>query len=210
VGRDAGTDRDADRALHLRLLSRDPTATSDLVVSYLEPLTAWLRSTFPREDDALLETVATDLLLSVGERPEQYDPDRLSLMSYLHMAARGDVRNARESEHRHTRRHSPLEDVELRPPARNSQWAIASDPADTVLAALDDGDTVLAMRHHFDETEWEVVQMVLDGERRTVEFARVLSLHDLPRAAQVREVKRAKDRLKKRLQRLWRKRPDDD
>ena len=197
---------DDDRALHARLIRRDPTAPSDLAVAHLEPLVGALRRAFPRgrfpaADDALLETVAHDLILDLAERPEQYDPDRGGLAAYLRMAARRDVLNAVEKEHRRARRLAPLEDVELSAPARNREWTGAADPADALARAVDPA-TIASARGEFDTVEWEVVQLMADGERRTPIFAQILGLADRPPPEQEREVKRVKDRLKKRLQRL--------
>jgi hypothetical protein len=203
-----GAADDVGRAHHARLIDRDPTAPSDLVVSYLSPLVDWLLRTYPRHDGALLETVAIDLLLDVGRRPEQYDPDRLSLFAYLRMAARRDVTNALEKERRRAAHQVPWEDVELRPPARNSTWTSASDPADAVIEVLD-REKVLAMREQFDDRDWACVLLILDGERHPEPFAALLGLHDRPREEQGREVKRAKDRLKKKLRRLWSRQDDD-
>lgn len=208
-GRSGDTERAGERALHARLLGRDPSASSDLAVRYLEPLITSLRRTFPGVEAALLETAAIDVVLDLAERPEQYDPDRAALPAYLRMAAKGDVLNALERERRRAGRLAPLEDVELRSPARNTQWADASDPIDAVSDALG-GEVIASLRSYFDEREWEVVQLMTEGERRTEVFAGLLGLHDRPRAEQACEVKRVKDRLKKRLQRHWPKVSDSD
>ena len=207
--RRTGSRDDDGRALHLRLLGRDPTAPTDLADQYLPLLLDWLRRTF-HEDDALLTEVAIELILSLGERPEQYDPNRRPLPTYLRMAARWDLKNALARESRRTAHLVPLDidddppsDVEVRPRARNREWARTPDPADTVVDALY-REKVLAMREYFDERDWEVVELQMDGERRTERYASVLGLQDRPRDEQVRAVKRAKDRIKKRLQRLWR------
>jgi hypothetical protein len=195
---------DGGRALHARLLRGDPTAPSDLAKIYLDPLATWLHQTFPRDDDAMLESIAIDLMLSLAEHPERYDPDKLSLSSYLRMAARGDVKNERDSARRRAAHHAPLEDVELRPPARNSRWANASDLAGRVADALDD-ERLAAVFEHFAGQEREVVELMVDGERRNDVFAEVLGLKAWPRDTRDREVKRVKDRVKKRMQRIWRK-----
>lgn len=204
--RSAGT---ADRDLHARLVRGDPTAPSDLAVRYLDPLLTSLRRAFPRVDDQMLETKAHDLILDLGERPAQYNPDRRSLAGYLLMAARGDVRNALKSEQPRASRIVPLEDVELRPPSRNTPWLESADPADIVAEAAS-SERVAAVRGHFDDQEWEVVQLIGEGERRSEVFAEVLGLQSRPREERDREVKRVKDRLKKRVQRVWRTLYGDD
>ena len=195
---------DDERELHARLLAGDETAPSDLARAYLGPLTTWLSRAFPREDSHLIESVVIDLISALAKAPARYDPERGSLSGYLRMAARGDMQNALRSEQRRTRRQLPLEDVELSQAAGKLLVGSPRDPAD-VVADRDtiDPATVGRLRAGFDDVEWEVVQLMGEGERRTSVFARVLGLEALPPAEQERAVKRVKDRLKKRLQRRW-------
>jgi len=188
------------RALHARLLRGDPTAPSDLAVGYLEPLVARLRRAYPLQDDDVVFEVACDLILTFSQQPETYDPDQLALPAYLLMAAKRDVLNVIERDQRRQLRIVPLESVELRPLARNKGYAAAQDPADTVEDAVDDEAVATALAS-LGDTDREVVQMLMDGERRNERFAAVLGLQDRPLSEQRREVKRTKDRLKKRLQR---------
>jgi hypothetical protein len=207
--RAADPGHDDGRALHARLLRCDPTATADLAETYLPPLVGWLRRTYPRVDDALLESLAIDLVLALGQHPERFDPDRSSLPAYLRMAARGDVKNALETEHRRAAHLAPLDNVELQSPARNSVWASSSGLTDTVAETLDD-ERAAAMLEHFTGRDRDIVELMWDGERRSEVFAETLGLQTWPRDERDREVKRVKDRLKKRVQRVWRKLYGDD
>lgn len=200
----ADVEDDGGRALHERLLRGEPTAPSDLANLYLEPLIGWLRRHYPNDDEALLDTVAITLVLKVGKEPAQYDPDRSTLSTYLRMAARGDVKNARQSERRRAARQMPPENVELRSPTRNRAWVSAADPADAVIGDLDD-ERLTALREHFSAQDWEVVLLRIDGERRTERFADVLGLQDRPPDEQAHEVNRAKERIMGRLRRRWKK-----
>jgi hypothetical protein len=47
----------------------------------------------------------------------------------------------------------------------------------------------------------QLLELILDGERATETFARILEIENLPFGDQQRAVKRHKDRLKKRLER---------
>lgn len=213
---DPSSRRDDDRALRARLLRRDPLAPSDLAVAHLEPLVEWLGRAFPRRafpsmDPDLLRIAATDLILDLAETPERYDPDRGDLPAYLRMAAKGDVLNALKREGRRAGRQVPLEDVELSGWARNSLVEGPPDPAEVVAGATRiDPETMTTIRGHFDDVEWEVVQLMGERERRTSRFALVLGLADWPEIEQRREVKKVKDRLQKRLRRLGLDVPRDD
>jgi RNA polymerase sigma factor (sigma-70 family) len=157
---------------------------------------------FPTLDEATLFDIAVEAVLKLGETPEKYDPDLLSLASYLRMDARGDALHALERARKRQFRETSLESVELLPPGRNSvvDGATTADPADEAIENLERA----RLARWLDELQGadrEVVQLIWDGERRTPTFARVLGLEHLPPDEQEREVKRAKDRLKARLKR---------
>jgi hypothetical protein len=195
--------RAAEPALHARLLARDPVAPSELADTYLPPLLARLLRAFPHLDPHLVQDAATDAVLDTAEHPEHYDPARLPLGSYLAMAARGDLRNALQKASRRAAHQAPLEAVELGGVARNPLTEDADDPAELVAGgASADPDLLAAVRAAFQPQERAVVALMLDGERRTSVYARLLDLEHLTTANQAREVKRVKDRLGKRLRRL--------
>ena len=156
----------------------------------------------------MLSSIAIDLILDLAQRPEQYDPHRLSLSAYLLMAAKRDVLNAIQREQRRAGRTAPLEDVELQLPARNNEYAGGADPADAVVRAAADAEVARELAG-LSATDREVVQLMMDGERRNDVFAGVLGLHGRPELEQRREVKRTKDRLKKWLQRSRRRNTHD-
>jgi hypothetical protein len=205
-----------DSSLHRRLLDRDPLAPADLAREHLEPLVAWLRRRFPftRVEDATLVTAAIDLLLNLAERPQQFDSDRGSLVGYLRMAAWRDVQNALTRSNRQSRRLVSIETVELGQDARNVQGVTntASDPADVFMRNLPllDSPVLETIQSSFDAIEWQVVELIVEGERHTAAYARVLDLTHLPALEQASTVKRVKDRLLKRLQRLAPRVPRDE
>lgn len=181
-------------ALHDRLLAGDPVASVDLAERFLEPLIRATRSALrPSDDEQLADDAATDALLSYAERPEQFDPSRMSLDRYLRMSARGDLRNLRAREARQRARRAPA-DVELAEVRGNMD----SDEPQTERAEELERDA-LAVAHNAEEAQ--VLQLMLDGERSTETYAAVLGIHRRPVEEQRRVVKRTKDRLKKRLER---------
>lgn len=201
--------RALERDLHRRLLARDPVAPSELAVGYLEPLIARLRARFPRLDPDMVESAAADSILGLAERPKRYDPDRLGLLAYLVMDADGDLRHARERAWREAKRQVPLveepvdQDVEDRSPRRNLPRDESDNPLEELLRREDDAYPAWfrAAYAELDERERRVVDLMLERERRTAAFARVIGAEHLPRGEQEREVKRWKDRLVKRLRR---------
>jgi RNA polymerase sigma-70 factor (ECF subfamily) len=195
--------REAERALHARLLAGDPTAPSDLAAAYLPPLVARLARTNPQADPHLVETIATDVVLATAEHPERYQPDRGSLGNYLHMAARGDLLNAFKRDSRRAARERPMDPVELAALEGNSLQDDA-DPAEIVAARESVDPALLALvRDNFSVRDRQIVElMVVDEVRDTNVYARLLGIEHLPPEQRKREVKRVKDRLIKRLRRL--------
>ena len=76
--------------LHTSIITGDITAQAKLAVLVLPILTKRLNSKFPTLfDPDLIDTAVTDALLNYFARPDYYQPDKQSLMSYLLMSARG-------------------------------------------------------------------------------------------------------------------------
>lgn len=196
-----------DVALHRRLLAGDPLAPSDLAVAYLDALAAWLTAHNPGAHPHECQTAAADALLSLMKNPAAYKPELRSLQGYLRMAATGDLRNLLKSTSRHTWRSLSFEDVELSGEARKLVQE-DSDPADIVARREGETPSVIGLpalpevvQAVFTQEEQQVRQLMWRGERSTAVYAAILHIADRPVEEQRREVKRMKDRLKKRLQR---------
>ena len=63
-------------ALYERLLAEDPTAPSDLAVTYLDRLTTWLIARNPGVHPNDCATAAGDALLALIKNPRTYKPER--------------------------------------------------------------------------------------------------------------------------------------
>lgn len=209
---------DEAKALFVRLRSGDPTAPSDLVVGYLDYLARWLQSRNPGVGAEDCLTAAEDASLALIKNPSSYDPKRGSLLRYLRMSASGDLKNRLRAERRHAWRKIDLEvalgngwtDVELSPEEGKYLKDEEADPARKLelrQRSLASAEVVSTLRASLSAEEWEVLQLMLDGERKTRVYAEILGLLGLSNAEQRREVKRVKDRLKKRLERIGGRRP---
>jgi hypothetical protein len=192
-------------ALHSRLQAGDPLASSDLSVAYLDRLVAFLRAAHPAVEEQLWVTAAEDALLDLMRRPESYDPRRGPLASYLRMAASADLRNALAKQGRRRAREAPLEVVELSGLAGKYLREDETDPLRIVEreeAAMEAHSAMPAMVGGMSPDERAVFELMIEGERRTEVFAASLGLSGLPFPDQQREIKRVKDRIKRRVQRL--------
>lgn len=194
-------------SIHQRLLAGDYTAASELIATYLPILRARLRRRHPEADDEfLVADAATDSLLDYCERPALYDPTQARLLGYLTMAAERDLINALEKRQRLRRKQTSLDNVEDHRPVRN---ALIEDG--TAAAAFEraevDGVMVRLLADQVsaavpDARDRQIVRLMLAGERDTGVYAHVLGIEHHDRKEQERIVKRNKDRLKKRLERL--------
>jgi DNA-directed RNA polymerase specialized sigma24 family protein len=190
-------------ALHLRLCDQDSTTPADVCQAYLGPLLAWLESRSRHADPHLLQTAAQDALLAYVQRPQAYDPARLDLGAYLRMAARRDLLNLLCKERRHHRGRIPWGAVE-----EDEDGGNLIGREEEPLVGLERAEEAEAwcqflrqVAEGFTEGERGVLGLLLAGERRTAAYAAVVGCGGLPGDEQEREVKRVKDRVKKRLER---------
>jgi RNA polymerase sigma-70 factor, ECF subfamily len=186
-----------DQETALALVGRlpdDPAAPADFLAAVYLPLLGDAQSAHPTEDPDRVADVVEDLLLGFVQRPQQYDPGRLSLRAYLKMAAGRDLLNARAKECRRRAREIPLESVAE--PAANGKEEDEDDVRDWLADSR-----VAAVIAGFDTAERAVWELMLTGERAGAACAGVLGIVGRPVAEQEREVKRVKDRIKARLRR---------
>lgn len=192
-----------------RLLAGDPTASSDLAVGYLDPLIEWL-TVQPRNrrlpSDFIVDA-AGDAILALILKPGSYQPGKSNLESYLKMSSQGDLMNRLRREARHRRGRTPLEAVEH------------SDQAGKYLGRDDDPSHPLQVQEHLSgladavpssvlagltDAEARVLELMLQGERKTSTYADAYGIGGRPPEEQRRIVKQVKDRLSKRLSRARR------
>ncbi len=122
------------------------------------------------------------------------------------MAASRDLQNLWQREQRHAKRRAGLEAVELSPEMRKYLRDDAADPAAIVDREEDLAQDRVRVQRHSDEIlsslaplEVHVFELMRAGERKTEAYARLLGLSDRPPDEQRCEVKRIKDRIKKRI-----------
>ncbi|MBN1121839.1 MAG: sigma-70 family RNA polymerase sigma factor [Anaerolineae bacterium] len=192
-------------AFHRRIVSNDPTAFAELCEIALPHLITFLEQAFPGQDAHQRETIAIDILLDYRRRTDQFDPKRLSLFAYLRMAAKYDMLNLIRKNQRRERHLEPIdgEFVELSESDGNQYRR------EETLQEWVEQYTDLSLREIFVEVETQledpeaqVLVMMLERVRSTAEYAEVLGITQLDETSQRREVKRVKDRIMKRLERL--------
>jgi hypothetical protein len=199
---------DPGREIWERLRDGDPTAPVDLAEAFLDTLVEWLIAHNPWAAPDLCESAAGDSILALSKRPESYDPSLLTVEAYLRMSASGDLKNALRSERRHRERRANLEAVELSPVVGKNIQDQREDPALVALEREAQGESravaeaiVDRVRRALSRDDALVLELMLNEERKTSAYARALGVDDRPIAEQEQIVNRAKDRVKKRLQR---------
>ena len=191
-------------AFHRRVLAADPVAFAELAERLYASL---VRDTGVRArsrsgtavDMMLVEEAVGQALLDYNDHPERYDPEQAALHSYLVMAAHRDYQNGVSKEYRHTGHQVTLageELVELEVPDGRSDF-------DELLNRISAQEWWSLVEGTFSEpTDRQLVMLLANGVRATENYARVLGITSLPVEEQAREVKKAKDRVLKRLKRL--------
>jgi RNA polymerase sigma factor (sigma-70 family) len=180
---------DEEHQLLTNLNTDTPTAREEIAVRFLPLLIRFLERAFPRAAPEHHHDAAEQALLDFLRSPHRFDPARSGLGSYLRMAARRDLWNLLEAERR-ARRGISLDSV--------------AEPADHRNRVRDeeltwDDPRLAAARAGFDADERATLELLLRGVRKTSAFVNRLGLTHLTADEQVVAVKRAKDRVKKRL-----------
>jgi DNA-directed RNA polymerase specialized sigma24 family protein len=185
-------------------LEGDPTASNDLADAFLEPLIAWLTKTNPRCPPEVCEDAAADALLALLRNPQSFAPGRKSLEGYLRMSAQGDLRSLLARERNRALKQVPWEVVEHLPDGgkylgRTDDPSLPLQVEEQARGAAE--EEAAREREGWSAQEWEARKLMHAKEWRTAVFAQQCGLAHLPFREQQREVKRLKDRVKKREQR---------
>jgi hypothetical protein len=196
---DSWPEEDELAALHRRLCEGEPLAVSDFLAAVFEPLACHLRRWRPGADEHACLTAAGDAALALVRNPAIYDPARRTLKGFLCMAAECDLLNELEKEARHHRNRDHPDCVELAPDGRNPLPGSAEGEQPSF-----DDPRLAAEIARFTPAERAVFELMRAGERLTAAYVPALGVGHLPKDEQEREVKRAKDRITKRLQRAGR------
>lgn len=193
--------------LHRRLLQRDPVGPADFAAAFLEPLIAWLQVTHSGADPMACAEAAGEAILGFLTNPSAYDPERLGVEAYLRMAVQCDLRNLLRKERRHHQNRRDWNVVEQSSedgkylgreddpslPLQIEETRRQQAPPDALWQQLTDEERRF----------WEQMEQ---GEWRHSVFVVILGVTHLPVSEQRRQVKRVKDRLKKRMKRAGDKR----
>jgi hypothetical protein len=176
----------------------------------LEPLVRRVRGSVGGADEAQVRSACCQTIANYLRSPETYQPNRGPLLSWLALDARGDVLNELTSAGARRER-ADITTVEVRG-ATGNVFTEAAQLRPVEEEALDRADPydlppneLATIRKHaaaFSPEEAAVIELMGEGVRETASYAEVLGIAHLPAHDQRAAVKREKDRLIRRLERL--------
>lgn len=189
--------------LHHRLISGDVIVSAEIAEYFMPLLIGKINRVFENIDDPhLIETAVIDTLMDYLSKPNQYDPSRGNLFSFLILKARSDLLNFLSPKKIDQARVDLTEIVEL-----------DNDSSVYGVELIDEMDVEELITNNLspiwnrissiipDRTDQEIVKLMMNGIRETDVYAEVIGIQNLPDAERSRVVKQNKDRLKKVIQR---------
>ena len=190
--------------LYQRLVDGDVTAFADLAGIFLDPLIKWLveKNSASISEDLCIEA-AEDALIALVKNPASFKRDEEKrLGAYLCMSAQGDLRNLLRKEGRN--RKKSLEVVELS--SEDGKYLVTDDDPSLPLQIQEEADRarrdiIPVVSEDLSEGESRVLDLILQGERKTTVFAQALGIDHLPKKEKAAEVNRVKNKIKKRIDR---------
>ncbi len=188
---------------HERILKDDSTAFAELCEVALDYISDFINRRLSMPDQELCDSLAIDTLLKYREAPEKYNPQKSSLRTYLCMDARGDMLNELEKRKRRNKRIVQLDEefVELQSEDGNS---IQEDIDDWLLkyTSISREQLLQELSDELSPIDIQIVISMSDGIRDVEHYSAIIGVQNLSAEERKREVKRAKDRIKKKLERF--------
>lgn len=185
--------------LHNRLISGDVIVSAELAEFFMPLMIGRLNRGFQNIDDPhLIETSVVDALMDYLTRPNQYDPNRGNLFSYLILKAKSDLLNYLRQNKKDQSFLNLAEIVELE--EDSSVYGVELiDDIDIETIVIDKLSPIWNRLLTIipDEKDQEIVKLMMNCVRETEIYAEVIGIQNLPDEDQFRIVKQNKDRLKK-------------
>jgi len=185
--------------LHRRLLEGDRVAPAELMEIVLSVLIGEMRHKYRTTDPHLVSDGVSDALLDYCARPWIFDQTLgVPLNRFLAKASWRNIANLLRNESRRRAREAKTAEmadknvVELYPAMGNLTQNAALDAK----KGLEELARLLP-----DPTDQKIFKLKAMGERRTQIFSKAMGITHLPIEQQTREVKKAKDRIDKIMER---------
>ncbi|MBA3682074.1 MAG: hypothetical protein H0W73_13085 [Bacteroidetes bacterium] len=197
---------DKEREIHQLILSGDDLAFVKFCDEYYERIyekVLVFNKLIFKENETLIMDVVTDTFLKYFRDPNRYDPEKQTLERFLLMDAEGDLKNEWEKWKRQNK--NSVRSVELDEKNGNSIQDEEPDPITNLINKEDIELLYKKLKILFtDEKDIEIAHLMLAGERRSTEYAKVLEIEDWEPKEQRLEIKKQKDRIDKVIRRKLR------
>ncbi|WP_163865023.1 sigma-70 family RNA polymerase sigma factor [Myxococcus eversor] len=188
-------------ALHAKVLQGDVATPVFVLRAFMDSIIHVVTREMPcQREDA--HDAAVDAVFDYLKNPERFDPLRSRLSTYLTQAAKKGVLD----QHRSTKKRG------LRERKYAGEFELTLRPPNEAMEATVEARRLVERmeRSGLSPRDQQFLRLVLQGESSTERLAEALSLGLLPEDERRRQVKRHRDRLMKRLQRLGKDNVDDD
>jgi DNA-directed RNA polymerase specialized sigma24 family protein len=198
------TASDQERLIHSKILQGDDLAFAMFCDAFYEGVYQKVKAFHQAiydYDETIIMDVVTDSFLKYFKQPDRYNPEKQSLEKFLIMDAEGDLLNTWEKINRGNKKIKKV--VALDDENRNSE--IEGHELTPLGELLNKENQALLEKKLSEVFKQEkdilLAHLLLSGERKSSEYAKVLEIEHLPDDEQRQEVKRNKDRIDKVIKR---------
>ena len=188
---------------HAQLVtSDDPIVTSQITETFLPRLIRLLRSLqYTVNDEHLIASAAEDALLAYFDTPGRFDPRKGNLFAWLAKCARNNLLDELKKQNNYLLREKS---VELE--AAETVYLAEAEAEAALVERSSDTRTMQKLKEILDDpSDLKVVLLMMEGIRETELFAAALGLSHFSVEGQRTLVKQHKDRLKKTIQRHYKR-----
>lgn len=195
--------------LHKQIQSGDDLAFAKLCDKYLEPTIKKVRNfnwQINSLDGTLIPEVVIDSFYGYFYNPNKFNPEKQTLEKFLVIDAEGDLKNAWAKQKRYQNKNEIIKDaVELDEQFGKSETGkVKNLNTPSQILINNEASKILEseLKKLFDDKkDIEMANLILEKERETSVYAKVLEITHLEFDEQQEEVKRNKDRIKKVIDR---------
>ncbi len=193
--------------LHARLLAgTSVTVTSEIAERFLPLVASGLKRRFHNlSDPHLVDTAVEDALIDYFDNPARFDPKRGGLATYLYWRARSLLLNLMAGQKKLFEREKAVELEDEEAVYQMTESETADVERSLVQREMDETTWRKLCEIFTDRLDLELVKLMMEGARETARYAELLGASSLSTDEQAGLVKRNKDRLKKTIQRKYRR-----
>jgi RNA polymerase sigma-70 factor (ECF subfamily) len=198
---------------HLRLIDGDPLASSDIASAIYPTFIGIFSKKYAGIEQELIANAVVDAVIAYLKCPQDYPADKgIKLFSYLYTRIKSLTLNYYQKEKARKSRELLQNDI-FSEPQEDLSEEMVPQPEEANVELFDsnieysDEKALLPPAHRLseifnDSTDQQMAHLVIVGVRATSQFSSILGIEARSLSEQKVIVKRHKDRIKKRLERV--------